>query len=277
MNHSTCLAAGTESLLVETATLPQLPRWDDLGCWPEGQWRWPYLTSSDVDVVLAAARRLGGRPGVQFVGADCVIDLAGTTIDDHVTALPTRQRRANFRREERRFADSGLEIRPVGLADHWDRLGPLLTAAQRGYGRRYAADELSARAVVFACFDGDLIVGFSLAFERGTELALRVVDLDCDRPAEADVYAQLAVHAPLRYCYQRGLRRLQLGTELYQAKCRRGARPRPLWAVTSSPSPDAGSHTSAIRRIAAALPAREAASFATQAEQEWRTWTWFVD
>jgi hypothetical protein len=259
MNFSTCLQTETE-----------IPRWE-LGCWPEGRWRWPQLTSNDVDVVLAAARRLGGSPGVQFIGADCVIDLVGTTIDDHVAALPSRQRRTSFRREERRFADSGLEIRPVDLAVVQHRYGSEELSARL---RRQAALP-GARAVVFACFDGDHIAGFSLAFERGSELALRIVDFDHERLAGAGAYAQLAVHAPLRFCYQRGLRRLQLGTESYQAKCRRGARPRALWAVTSGPSPDAGSFTRAVRRIAAALPARESALFAAQAEARHRTW--FVD
>ncbi|HET7018618.1 MAG TPA: hypothetical protein VFI65_32165 [Streptosporangiaceae bacterium] len=256
MSYSTCLQTETE----ERRSPARIPGWDELGNWPEGRWRWPDLTSGNVDVVLAAARRLGGRPGVQFIGADCVIDVAGTSIDDHVAALPTRQRRTSFQREQRRFAESGLEIRRTDLAG---------IQGAKELSARLRAQAGQPGTVIFACFDGDILVGFSLACERGAELALRIVDFDNDR---AGGYAQLAVHAPLRYCYQRRLRRLQLGTESYQAKCRRGARPRPLWAVTSSPSPDAWSFTRAVRRIAAALPARESASFAAQAEQAWRGW-----
>jgi hypothetical protein len=105
---------------VQTET--EIPTWD-LGSWPEGQWSWTHLTSSHVDVVLAAARRLGGRPGVYLIGADC------------------------------------------------------------------------------------------------------------------------------------------------------GARPAPLWAVTSTPSPDARSFVAAIGQIAATLPGGESASFAAQAMQAWRYWT----
>jgi uncharacterized protein len=218
----------------------------ELACLPADQWWWPYLTSRDVEVVLAAGGRLGIRPGVHLLGADCVIDLAGATIDDRVAALPTRQRRTNFRREDRRFADSGLVIRLVSLAEHCDQLGPLLAAVQGKYGHRAAPDEFSARlrlqadllgsrAVVFACLDGARIVGFALAYQWGDELALRVVGFDYERLPGADEYAQLTVHAPVRFCYQRGLRRLRLGTESYQAKCRRGGRARPLWAVISFP------------------------------------------
>jgi uncharacterized protein len=80
------------------------------------------------------------------------------------------------------------------------------------------------------------------------------------------------VHAPLRYCYQHGIRRLHLGTESYEAKCRRGARPRPLWAVTSLPGQDPGSVAPAGRRIAGLMPAHESASFTAQVEQSWRRW-----
>ncbi len=249
-------------------------------------WWWPYLITSDVDVVLAAGRRLGGRArlGVHLVGADSVIDLAGTTVDDYVVALPAKQRRTNFRREEQRFIDSGLEIRQVDLAEYWPRLGTLLAAVQQKYGHPQTADEMQARlrrqgehlgsrAVVFACFDGDVIVGFALAYRWGDELALRVVGFDYQRLAGADEYAQLAVHAPVRYCYQHGLRRLQLGVASYEAKCRRGARVRPLWAVTSLPGPDPASLVQTAGRMAASMPAHESESFTAQVEQSWRRWT----
>ena len=244
-------------------------------------WWWPYLTSSDADLVLAAGRRLGS-PGVHLVGADCVIDVAGTSIDDHVAALPTRQRRTNFRREAKRFRDSGLEIRRVDLAECRTDLGRLLAAVQRKYGHPQSADEmrarlsrqgehLAARAVVFGCFAGDVMVGAALAYRWGDELVLRAVGFDYERLPGADEYAQLAVHAPLRYCYERGVRRLHLGTASYEAKYRRGARPRPLWAVTSLPGPDPGSHARTVRRIAASMPAHEAGSFTAQAERPpWR-------
>lgn len=249
-------------------------------------WWWPYLVSADVDIVLASGNRLADTapPGVHLICADCVIDVVGTTVDDHVAGLPTRQRRTNFRREAQRFTDSGLEIRQVDLPEYWSQLGPMLAAVQQKYGHQQSADEmrtrlrrqgehLAARAVVFACFDGDVIIGFALAYRWGDELALRVVGFDYDRLLRADEYAQLAVHAPLRYCYAHSLRRLHLGTASYEAKCRRGARPRPLWAVTSLPGPDPDGHTRTVRRLAASMPAHESESFSAQAEQSWWRWT----
>jgi hypothetical protein len=263
----------------------------DAGRGPGTAWWWPYLVCSDVDVVVAARRRLDGTAGprtpgsgVHLIGADCVIDVVGATVDDHVAALPTRQRRTNFRREESRFAASGLEIRQVSLRESWHLLGPLLAAVQRKYGHDQSAGEMSARlrrqgdhvgsrAVVFACFDGGIIIGFALAYQWGDELTLRVVGFDYKRLPGADEYAQLAVHAPLRYCYTRGLRRLHLGTASYEAKCRRGARPRPLWAVTSLSGQDPDSLAQTASRIAASMPGHEAESFTTQVERSWRHWS----
>jgi len=244
------------------------------------EWWWPYLLSPDVDVVAAA----GGRPGVHLVGADCVIDVVGSNMDDYVAALPTRQRRTNFRREVQRFELSGLRIRRVDLREYWAQLGPMLAAVQSKYGHPQSAEEMSARlrrqgehlashAVVFACFANGTAIGFALAYRWGKELSLRVVGFDYDRLVGAGEYAQLAVHAPLRYCYSHGLRRLHLGTASYEAKIRRGARPRPLWAVTSLPGPDPESFTGTVHRIAASLPAHESASFSAQAELLWRRWT----
>ena len=250
------------------------------------KWWWPYLLSADVDVVIAAGSKLGGPAdlGVYLLAADCVIDVVGETVNDHVVALPTRQRRTNFRREEKRFADSGLEIRRVSLDEHWPRLGSLLAAVQQKYGHNQSASEmgtrlrrqwehLGSRALVFACFDGDVIVGFALAYQWGVELVLRAVGFDYGKLRGADEYAQLAVHAPLRYCYSRGLRRLHLGTASHEAKCRRGARLRPLWAVTSFPGPDPGSFARRVNRITASMPAHESELFAKQVEQSWRRWT----
>ena len=108
---------------------------------PGAAWWWPYLLCSDVDVVVAAWARLGGTAsaGVHLVGADYVMDVVGTTIDDYVAALPTRLRRANFRREDRRFTDSGL-CRSVGSScpttgHSWDPCWPL-SSRSTGTGHR---------------------------------------------------------------------------------------------------------------------------------------------
>ena len=140
---------------------------------------------------------------------------------------------------------------------------------------RRHAEHLGSRAVVFGCFDHDVIVGFALAYRWGDELAVRAVGFDYERLLGADEYAQLAMHAPLRYCYRHGLQRLQLGTGSDEAKCRRGARPRPLWAVTSLPGADPDGLARTVSRITAPMLARDSESFTAQVEQSWRRWTAF--
>ncbi|MEU8779048.1 GNAT family N-acetyltransferase, partial [Streptomyces sp. NPDC048606] len=55
---------------------------------------------------------------------------------------------------------------------------------------------LDDRSVVFAAFDGDALVGFTLCFGFGRELTVRLNGLDYERLPDADVYANLTVHQP---------------------------------------------------------------------------------
>lgn len=222
---------------------------------------------------MSAARRMPGcRPGLHLVGADCLIDLPGTGIEDHVASLPTRQRRTNFRREQRRFDEIGLRVEQVDLVEYWPRLGPLLANVQRKYGHDCTAEQMATllcrqaehlgdRAIVFACFSGSQLAGFAMCYRWGAELALRVVGFDYTRVTGADEYALVAAHAPLAYGYRHGVRRLHLGIDSYEAKIRRGAQVRPLWAVTSFPGGDVDQVATAAGRLAASFPAHEAEAF----------------
>ncbi|ANP53486.1 hypothetical protein J2Z21_007697 [Streptomyces griseochromogenes] len=237
----------------------------------EGRWWWPFLTTDESDLVLAAARRARPSASLQLrlVGADCVMDVVGDGVDDFVAALPAKQRRTNFRREQRRYADSGLRSRRLRLSQVWEEAAELHAQVQRKYGHdtsvehlrgflRRLADQLDDLSVVFAAYDGDRMIGFTLCFAIGGELTVRLNGLDYAHLADADEYAQLTVHEPLRYCYENGLRRLHLGMDSYDAKCRRGARVRPLWAVVGE---DPAADTTSRRRLdelAAAMPEREA-------------------
>lgn len=246
-----------------------------------GRWWWPYLPTPAARLVMAAAGRIPGcRPSLHLVGADCLIDLPGTGIEDHVASLPTRQRRTNFRREQRRFGETGPRVEQVDLAGHGSWLGPLLANVQRKYGHDSTADQMATllcrqaehlgdRAVVFACFSGDQLAGFSLCYRWGAELALRVVGFDYARVTGADEYALVAAHAPLAYGYRHGVRRLHLGIDSYEAKIRRGARVRPLWAVTSFPGGDADAVAAAAGRLAASFPTHEAAAFQADVRSAW--------
>ncbi|MGW1978078.1 GNAT family N-acetyltransferase [Streptomyces sp. NPDC001889] len=265
------------------------------GAVPEagGRWWWPNLPTDAATEVIAAARTLtpGIAPGLHLLRADCTVETVGAGLDDFVGALSPKQRRTNARREIRRFAESGLEVRRMSLSDIWERGAPLLGQVQRKYGHDMSderlrgflgrqAEHLDREAVVFAVHDGGRLIGFSLCYEAGDELALRLIGFDYPRLPGADEYAQLLLYAPLRYCYERGLTRLHLGTSSYDAKCRRGARVRPLWAVTSGgsapPGPDGGPSDRIGRQLAAltaGLPAREAAALAAEVHTSLAAWS----
>jgi hypothetical protein len=256
--------------LLDAAAPTQIPGWDQLARGQSFYLSADWLAFADTDQV-ASSQYLGSFDGERLTAA-LSSHWAPAEIDPGYVAaealeLPANPCRVLTLGGRRGFA-SGVLVAP-GLRRQAaaDQLARLIRRARL----RRQAELLGSRAVVFACFDGDDIVGFALAYQWGGELALRVVGFDYERLPGADEYAQLAVHAPMRFCYQRGFRRLHLGTESYQAKCRRGARARPLWAVTSSPNPAA--ITREVRRIAAALPAHEAAAFTNQAQQAWRGWT----
>lgn len=266
-------AASHIAELIDAATAPH-----------GGGWWWPYLPAPAVDVVLTAAERLEYPLGVHLVGADCVIDLPGATVDDHIAALPTRQRRTNFRRERKRFIDSGLEMRHVRLSGRSWQMAPLLAAVQRKHGNTQSAEEvetrlrrqaehLEDRGLVFACYDGDRPVGFALAYRWNRELTVRAVGLDYDVGPSADVYAQVSIQAPLSYCYEHGLRRLHLGIDAYEAKCRRGARPRPLWAISSLAGAQPDAIAPVAHRVASSLPAHEAEVFCAEIAERCSDWS----
>ena len=125
---------------------------------------------------------------------------------------------------------------------------------------------------MFGCFDHDVVIGFALVNQWGDELALRALGFDYERLLGVDEYAQLAMHAPLRHCYEQGLHRLNLGIESDEAKIRRGARPRPVWAVTSLPGADSDGLARTVGRLTASMPAAETESFTTQVAQSWQRW-----
>ncbi|MDI7791421.1 MULTISPECIES: GNAT family N-acetyltransferase [Streptomyces] len=247
----------------------------------QGRWWWPYLTGEDAGTVRTALSAAGHGPvAARLIGADCSIAVPEGGLDAHIAALTAKQRRTNARRELRAFTESGLRIVRATLAEHVDTLGPLLANVQQRYGHdhsagqmtsllRRQADHLQDSSVVFLCRtpDDDRTIGFCLAYRHGRSLAVRVVGFDYDRLPGAAEYAQLAVYEPLRYCHESGLDRLELGMESFEAKCRRGAALRPLWALSHGlPAPAPGTPDARRDALLAALPAYEAELFRTATE-----------
>lgn len=242
---------------------------DDLGLDP-AHWWWPYLVGDDA---LAVATALDAPGPPALLGADCLVEVPEGGLDAHVAALSSRQRRTNTRRELRAFAESGLRIERGPLAGDLDRLGALLSQVQRRYGHDHGpelmedllarqAEHLGERAVVHRCLDADgTVVGFSLAYRHGDELALRVVGFDYQRSAQVGEYAHLSIYAPLQLCAEQGLRRLHLGMESFEAKLRRGAVARPLWSVGSVVTGGGETLDDTVARVTRDFPRAEAESF----------------
>ncbi|MBI1758464.1 MAG: GNAT family N-acetyltransferase [Actinobacteria bacterium] len=246
-----------------------------------GRWWWPYLTTDGATTIRAALTAAGRGPvAAQLLGADCTIAVPEGGLDAHIGALPTRQRRTNARHELRAFAESGLRIVRTTLAGHTDALGPLLANVQQKYGHDHSAEQMASllqrqaehlqdASVVFLCLapGDDRPVGFSLAYRHGRELAVRVVGFDYDRLRGAAEYAHLAVYEPVRYCRENGLERVELGMESFEAKSRRGAVIRPLWALHPvGAAPDLAAQEARRDTIVAALPAHEAAHFRAETD-----------
>jgi len=248
-----------------------------LEAFPEvhGAWWWPYLPSEDVPQVVAAARSLTGEtPGVHLVEADCVVQRVPSDAPFE-SRLAKKQRRTNWHREWRRFVESGLELRQVSIDEIAACGAPLLQQVEHKYGNDHTEERLKAslsrqahilgeEAVVHAVFDGSRMTGYSLAYRWHHELAVRLVGLDYAALRNAAEYAVLLMHGPVRFAQENGIESLHLGTRSYEAKCRRGARVRALWAVAPGTTTSKAAIEERAGPILTQLPAMEAGAFRSE-------------
>lgn len=276
---------GRRGYLSGVAAHPQAPRREQLrslmaileriGHDVGQRWWWPFLPAGAARLVAEAARESSGiEPVVQLVDIDATATVA-CTVEAFTAALASKQRRTNFRREMARFAESGLEVRQLDFATDWRLLPPLLANVQQRHGdARAAADHepflarqaqtLADNATTIGCFRGPELVGFSLMYSTAQEITVRMVGMDYDVAEQAGLYGQLSIHQPLRLGLERGISRIHLGAGSLDAKCRRGAKPRPLYAVSLL----AGGNSNDLDALAPDLPARERVHLETRIEQE---------
>ncbi len=241
-------------------------------------WWWPYLPVDSAVQVAKTARHTGASGQAHLVAADYVIDVCGSTMDDHIAALATRGRRQNFRYEARAFDASSLVIRQVDIEESATELAALIVNVATKYGNkrtvpgmtqylRSHAQYLGQHAVCFACFDNDTVIACAIALRWGDTLYSRAVGFDYPRLHGVGEYAQLSVHQNLRHCYEHGIRTLHLGLTAGQAKCSRGAYARPLWAITSRSVP-ARSLADSIAAITADMSTSEATTFTERVRRD---------
>jgi uncharacterized protein len=208
---------------------------------PSGWW-WPYLPTRAAEQVVEAVSA-AHEPVVTLVDADCRLDVAGSDLDDYLATLSTAKRRTNARRERKWLAESGLTVTRERLEDCLERAGELLSNVQQRHDQdnppsqmtavlEAQAERLGDRAVFFGCRDGGELVAFSLNYRWHDELLSRLVGLDYEHEGSRNAYGELLVYQPLLYCYEEGLKSIHLGAASLSGKSRRGARIRPLWAVS---------------------------------------------
>lgn len=197
-----------------------------------------YLTTSD-----ALALREAGVPAPPvLLEADAWFELPDGGWEGWLDALPAK-RRAEVRREVRRFAAAGNSVEHRPLSECWSELAPLAAATQSKYGdtapSSFWATLLSghvegmgpaARVSVCRGRDGG-IVGFCLYYVRADTLFLRWAGFDYDRLQDAAEYFNVVYYSQIDRAPQLGVRRIHAGVKAPQAKALRGARLRPLWLV----------------------------------------------
>jgi predicted N-acyltransferase len=179
-----------------------------------------------------------------LTSANTRISASWPDLDSFLSSF-THRRRYNMQRELDVFGSASSRVVETRLSDCLDAVGPLLGNVHRRHGAadtdlvtteylRSQASHLDHVSTVFLELAGDDPVGFSLCFEWGRELYVRVAGFDYERSARFAYFA-LGYYLPLHYAMRRGLGGIHLGPGTYQAKTSRGAALDPTWSLVWSP------------------------------------------
>jgi predicted N-acyltransferase len=161
-------------------------------------------------------------------------------------------RRHGIKQDVAAFERSGCELSYAPLSDCYAECVPLSAAVQSRYGAMDSAAEIEERLAAQAAAMGDAalcilcrhkgnLVGFSLLYRWRDELYARIVGFDYERlPADSRVYFTVLFYEPIRYAIARGIKVIDYGVEVGEAKVARGCVLSPRWSVTyNSPGCDA--------------------------------------
>lgn len=195
-------------------------------------------------LAAAVAEDVAGATQPILTSANTRIRAAWPTVDAFLNSFP-RRRRYNIRREIDLFRSGGSEVVECRLSDCVSDIGPLLGNVHRRHGAddsdadtaRYLKSQaacLDDVSTVFLEIAGGEAVGFSLCYEWGRELHVRVVGFDYERSSRF-AYFNLAYYLPLDHAIRRGLTHVHLGPGTYDAKAGRGAVLDPTWSVVWPP------------------------------------------
>jgi hypothetical protein len=177
------------------------------------------------------------------------LHLAGTGIEDYLTALP-RKRRKETRREVRTLAESGVDIQQADVWPVFDALVDLrcqLVTKYRGQADR-AHEGTRLRTMVEVVAGGrptlllatadDTPVGFALFAPNRDEWLCLAVGHDYADPRSRLTYFGAAYYHAAEAAYAAGVRILGYGQGSWQAKRARGCRPTPMagWVHSTDPA-----------------------------------------
>jgi uncharacterized protein len=192
-----------------------------------------------------------------LTSANTRVKASWSDVDAFLNSFP-RRRRYNIQREIQVFRSSASTIVRTRLSDCLHEIGPLLGNVHRRHGAsdtdadttHYLATQtahLDDISRVFLEVADGRPVGFSLCYEWGRELHVRVVGFDYERSARFS-YFNLAYYLPLEYAIQRKLDNIHLGTGTYGAKATRGAVLDPTWSLVWPPDGDSASWFETVKR-----------------------------
>ncbi len=203
---------------------------------------WLMCVPSDDAAILAAA--LASRGVLLLHDVEFDMEIGWNSLPEYVSALPKHRRRTT-KAELRSVREDGSSVVYRRLSDVSDQLVPLYAALLRKYGTSNPEEQARARldrhvafldelSLVALCERGGQPIGFSLLCPVDDTLYCRFVGFDYEIATHSE-YFNLAFYEPIRLATERGFRRLHWGLAAAEAKLRRGARARPLWAVLARP------------------------------------------
>ncbi len=194
----------------------------------------------------ALAANLRHPEDLVLAGPNCSIALPSDSFDSYLRRLSS-SRRKSARREQDRFAASGLTVERCKLSDCLEVVAPLAVNLQRRYGHEMSAADLmrdlSAQArhldgssLVLVCRRGVKAVAFTLLYHWENALYGRVAGFDYQDLGDTCAYFNLAIYEPVRAAIELGVDRYHLGMASWRAKALRGAALEPAWIAVWAPS-----------------------------------------
>ncbi|MBJ7291445.1 GNAT family N-acetyltransferase [Williamsia sp.] len=199
----------------------------------------PYLDTADareIDDVVS------GSSIPVLLDPTMTLDLPGDAFDDYLAGLGSKGS-AKVRREIRKLASTGLQSDHESLAAVARELGPLVSNVQRRHGVDESPEDCvrgleeqaafcEQEAVVFSLRrpDDGTLVAASVYYLGVGSMHSRMVGIDYDLARNGE-YFFANIYAPVRWAYENGFRRIELGRKSESTKRERGAHPRPQWSV----------------------------------------------